>query len=149
LHINKRCQFSVGGFCKFLHFHVLFYYTTWTCINNFSKLITLIGFLGCLQEIERHTIDWAKLYITKFLEARIRKYKVTMNLTIPQRWWSNMLNLHAINKEMWPLNLHQKVEDQHFNWIEPLQYAREVCGQMKHCNQQQILLKGDIPSKDD
>jgi hypothetical protein len=49
---------------------------------------------------------------------------------------------------MCPLKLHQKIKNQHFSWNEPLQYAKKVCGQMKHCKQQRILLKKDIPSKE-
>jgi len=71
------------------------------CISPISRLTTFFGFLGCVQKKEKHILDWARMYIIEFLEVRIRK-KPTMNLIVPQRWQSNMLDLHSIDKENSP-----------------------------------------------
>jgi hypothetical protein len=58
----------LGGLCRFLHFHALFYTFIRTCINPISRLIAFFGFLSCVPKKEKHTFDWAKTYITKFME---------------------------------------------------------------------------------
>ncbi len=42
-------------------------------INNISKLIIFSRFLGPTQKKEGHTIIWAKMHTTKFLEIKTKK----------------------------------------------------------------------------
>ncbi len=66
--INKKCWFNVGRFYKFLYFHQFYYNTTWTWINNISKLIALYGFLGYRHKRNKRIVSWAKMYTIEFLE---------------------------------------------------------------------------------
>ncbi len=117
LHNNKRCWFSLGKLCKFLHFHVLLYTFTKTCISPISKLTTFFGFLGYVQERERHTFEWARTYTIEFLEVGTKNKRI-LDLNVPHRHQNNMLNLHATNKENMAheLTLNNKRQSIQLNW---------------------------------
>jgi hypothetical protein len=74
------------------------YTFTKTCISPISKLTTFFGFLDYVQERERHTFEWARMYTIEFLEVGTKNKRI-LDLIVPHRHRNNMLNLHTTNKE--------------------------------------------------
>jgi hypothetical protein len=83
----------------YFHIHLLKH-----ALAQFPNLLQKFGFMGYVQERERHTFDWVRMYTIEFVEVGTMK-KPIMDLIMPQRHQNNMLDLHATNKENMPNEL--------------------------------------------
>jgi hypothetical protein len=61
-----------------------------------------------IREKKKHTISWAKMHTTKFLESKTQKTSTIMYLNLPQKVTNNMLDQQAIDKKKYVLLVQMK-----------------------------------------